>query len=362
MQNPRWMVAAVSAAALTTACSTVGPTSIRNARFDYNQAIIQTQHEQMLANLVRLRYRDPPYFLQVASVSTQYVFRGSADAGVSTGSSIIGDASVGAGVGYEERPTVTYQPLTGEEFAVNLLRPIGMESILLLSSSGWRADRLLRCCVQRVNDLRNAPRASGPTPALVPEYEDFLELSGLIQRLSEIGASEVQIRPVEDGPDGFDLFLVFRARPDSEAELARVRTLLELSDATEYRLTSNPTFREPDEIAILPRSLMGTLYYLSQAVEPPQRDIDAGRVTITRTGDGSVFEWSELTGGLFRVRSSLEPPENAFVRIRYRDAWFYIDDADLTSKSTFQLLEQLFQLQAGQAGSGGPLLTLPVGN
>lgn len=29
-------------------------------RFDYNSAIIDTRNEQMLANLVRLRYRDTP--------------------------------------------------------------------------------------------------------------------------------------------------------------------------------------------------------------------------------------------------------------------------------------------------------------
>lgn len=147
MVIPGRAVVSLGILALTTACTTVGPTSIRTTRFDYNQAIIQTRYEQMLANLVRLRYRDAPYFLDVSSVSTQYVLRGSANAGVATGTSIVGDATLGAGVDYEERPTVTYRPLTGEQFARNLLSPIDMSSILLLSASGWRADRLLRCCV-----------------------------------------------------------------------------------------------------------------------------------------------------------------------------------------------------------------------
>jgi hypothetical protein len=141
-----------------------------------------------------------------------------------------------------------------------------------------------------------------------------------------------------------------------------VKRLLGLSeDLDEFRLTSNPTHRKPDEIGILPRSLMGAMNYLSQTVDPPQRDIDAGFVTSTLNKDGTAFDWNELTGGLFEILSSLDEPETAFVKVRYRNAWFYIDDSDLSSKSTFNLLDQLFQLQAGQAGGAAPLLTLPIG-
>jgi len=82
---------------------------------------------------------------------------------------------------------------------------------------------------------------------------------------------------------------------------------------------------------------------------------------VTRRRDGSNFDWAELTGGLFDVRSSDAPPHNASIRVRYRDAWFYIDDSDLSSKATSDLLGQLFQLQARDASAIAPLLTLPVG-
>ena len=76
--------------------------------------------------------------------------------------------------------------------------------------------------------------------------------------------------------------------------------------------------------------------------------------------DGTEFDWSRVTGDLFRVRSSVDQPDDAFVRVRYRNAWFYIDDSDLSSKSTFNLLDQLFQLQAGKTGGVAPMLTLPL--
>jgi hypothetical protein len=40
--------------------------------FNYNEAISRSSSEQILINLVRLRYREVPVFLAVGSVLTQY--------------------------------------------------------------------------------------------------------------------------------------------------------------------------------------------------------------------------------------------------------------------------------------------------
>jgi hypothetical protein len=349
---------------LTGACNTVGPRAIRQGRFDYAQAIVDTRNEQMLTNLVRLRYRDSPFFLDVSSLSTQYVLGGAASAGVNLGG---GDTTgnVGGLVTYEERPTVTYLPLKGADFVDRLLSPLPMEAILLLTMSGWRVERVMRCCVQRINDVWNAPTASGPTPEMAPDYEEFLELSRRMERLRQARVTEMRFQRSDDeeSVNGYLLTLYFHRRPGAEEDTAAVKEILGLApDLDEFRLTRNPTHRTPGEIGLIPRSLMGAMSYLSQSVEPPRRDVDAGRVTVTRHPDGSEFDWRELTGGLLAIRSSLETPQNAFVKTRYRDAWFYIDDSDLSSKSTFNLLEQLFQLQADKGNAVTPLLTLPVGN
>lgn len=44
-----------------------------------------------------------------------------------------------------------------------------------------------------------------------------------------------------------------------------------------------------------------------------------------------------------------------------RGSWFYIDDSDLDSKSTFSMLMQLFALQSGNSDGMTPVLTIPVG-
>jgi len=77
--------------------------------------------------------------------------------------------------------------------------------------------------------------------------------------------------------------------------------------------------------------------------------------------DGAAADWQALTGNIFRVRSSDARPALAFAAVRYRGHWFWVDDADLESKSTFGLLSNLFSLQSAQSRAAGPLLTVPAG-
>ena len=70
---------------------------------------------------------------------------------------------------------------------------------------------------------------------------------------------------------------------------------------------------------------------------------------------------AEVTEGLLQVRTGSWRPGNASVRIRYRGAWFYVDDSDLPSKSTFSFLTQLLALQSGEVKSSAPVLTIPIG-
>ena len=58
-------------------CATrVGPRTIPPARFNYNEMIARSLNEQLLLNLVRLRYRDTPLFVDVGGVVAQYTVTG----------------------------------------------------------------------------------------------------------------------------------------------------------------------------------------------------------------------------------------------------------------------------------------------
>jgi hypothetical protein len=62
-------------------CSTLGPRLLKGERGSYNLALQYTNDEQLLLNVVRLRYRDTPVFLEIGSLSTQFSFEASTEAG-----------------------------------------------------------------------------------------------------------------------------------------------------------------------------------------------------------------------------------------------------------------------------------------
>ena len=127
-------------------------------------------------------------------------------------------------------------------------------------------------------------------------------------------------------------------------------------------LSNRPTLRRnSDELYLQTRSLIGILFFLSHNIEVPSGDVSRGLVTVTRNADGTEFDWNELCGGLMKVENTAASPLDAFVKIKYRGSWFYIADNDLDSKSTFMLLNQLFNLLAGDVKKAAPVLTIPVG-
>ena len=127
------------------------------------------------------------------------------------------------------------------------------------------------------------------------------------------------------------------------------------------KISTNFLNPKPNQLTVRTRSISSVLFYLSQNIEIPQQHIDEGLVTVTRTEQGAAFNWDNTpAGSVFKIRSSEDYPEDAYLAVPYRGSWFYIADNDLESKSTFMLLTQLFNLQAGQTKFSGPTLTLPV--
>ena len=166
-----------------------GPKALEVGHAAYASAVRRLSDEQMLLNLVRLRYRETPVWLDVTSISTQFEFASSGEVSGAINENVgLGGAlnpnSLGltGRVGYSERPTITYNILSGEDFLKRILRPFSVDSISLIAESGWRGNRVFRLTVERMNALRNAPRASGPTPTKMPRFEAFLEAVNLPAR------------------------------------------------------------------------------------------------------------------------------------------------------------------------------------
>lgn len=353
---------AAATLALSGCATSYGARTVEPARADYNTAIARSSDQQLLENLVRLRYRDTTSFLQLSGVVTQYEYEGTASAsGFVDLDDAQGSTTVGAGVAYLEKPTVSYTPLTGREFAERMLLPIAPETIILFSAQGWSLERLLMCCVEQINGLSNAPAADGPTPTLLPDNSAYKALAARLRRLQN--AERVSLEREGAGED-VRYFLVIADTEDADGRLkedaAAVRRILRLDpDQRRFKLTAFSGHGGGDRVEIRARSVLGTMFMLSHVIDVP--DGDRALVTQSQPASGGPQSWAELLGGWFRVHSSDRRPEDAYVSVRHRGSWFYIRDDDLDSKSTFMLVNYLLALQSAAAEGKGPLLTLQTG-
>ena len=343
----------------------LGPRLVAQDRFDYNQQIIRSSNEQMLLNLVRLHYNDIPLFLELGSVVVQFGIEGRASAGgrLNLGAGQGEQALLDLGVTYAERPTILYEPLQGEEFATRLLSPIPHETLVLLAQTGWSVERLLLMCVQRINNVSNAPTATGPTPEEKPDYEEFAKLAGLLRRLQKAGLFEMNWEP-ETSKRIIRFWIASPSRPEDpyREELATVRKILGLpEERTEFTMTDFPFKRQPDQVGMRGRTMLGVLFYLSHAVESPEAHSRAGLVVQTKDENGNPFDWRKVMEKILMIRVHPEKPTDAYVSAKYRGYWFSISDSDRNSKATFSLLSYIISLQTARAKGKSPLLTLPIG-
>jgi len=144
-----------------------------------------------------------------------------------------------------------------------------------------------------------------------------------------------------------------------EQYLPLVKELKELLDLdlkrNVFQVTTRMTRRQPDEVTIQSRSLTSIMAFLSKGVDVPQAHLVEGRTEgFPQSEDGQSYV-------PLQVQSQREQPSDAFVTVRYQGHWFYLDQTDLQSKSVFQMLLALFELQAPAGGAVAPLLTLPTG-
>lgn len=115
-----------------------------------------------------------------------------------------------------------------------------------------------------------------------------------------------------------------------------------------------------DDIVVSTRSLLEVLFHLSQGVTVPLDHQSQGLVTLTVDETGAPFDWSEMMCDLFTVHACKKCPDHAAVAIKHRGYWFYIDERDQSSLSTYSLLVELFGIEVQAGGGGGFLYTLGI--
>jgi hypothetical protein len=395
-----------------------GPKVLELSHGRYNEAVRQVSEEQLLRNLVHMRYNEPRVHLDVSSIAAQYELDAGAEARpffvapnpsahpFRTFTSVLPDVSVSGA----NRPTITLVPADNGDAVQRFLTPISAETLTLLQQTSWPASTILRLWVERVNGVPNAATASGPQQKVIPDYGRFRRAIELVEaarrlglavvepeeRTAEVGGplppsaitaaaqveaakNALEYRPRADGKSWVlvrkERRLAVKVNPAAvdHPVLKELETLLNLRPGRlRYDIVTAPSvvldpLQAPappsDEMRLSLRSSSQVYFFLANGVEVPPEHVALGLVRPPVGPDGRLFDGRTVTEGLFEVHAARghKPPPTAFVAIKYRDYWYYIDDRDQESKATFALMLSLSRLDFGRQQPSAPFLTLPIG-
>ena len=352
----------------------IGPQSIPHDRIDYSSTLADSWKQETLLNIVKVRYLDPPVFVDVGNIVASYSLAQSAGASVT----IVPQSSNGnlsGSIGVTTSPTITYTPLTGSDYVKGLVTPLPAEALFAAMQNGLPADSVLFTSFVSINGLRNQ-RVS--VAGVAPADPGFHRVRELMREIQASGAVRLYIKKVtpepkakgKDKKDDDDddkkpdeketRILAFPTKnisPETLADINELRELLHLNPhATEFVLADAPIQSSDTEIAVQTRSIIELMKNMAAEVEVPPEDVAQHRaVPGFQTGTAVPGVLS-----IMRIRSSKQRPTDAFIAVHYRNSWFRIDDDDLASKAVFAQLMELFTMIDTNNKQPLPVVTIPI--
>jgi hypothetical protein len=354
--NNQKITAAALCCCLLAGCTTLGPSSLHGGRLAYNEAIIETDNQQMLLLAVRNRYGERSNLLAVSSVTANV--RVAANAGIQAG---VGDSDnyagnlvpFSAGVIYEENPTISYTPVVGEYYAHRIMSPVSLVSMAQLAENLSDPSPVFYTLIASINGIYNPDFRSSSQPADVR----FARMVSIMAGLSRAHL----LHWVQDPQDDDGISVIIDYAQEHGDEVAELLALLEIPAPADpasrviLPVSLTPERDGLEQIAITTRSVYKLLEILSSAIEVPERDRASG-IAIDYPPPGFL-------GERLRVAYSPSRPAGASVAVSYREGWFYIDEKDQDTKLFFRLLSTLLSVDMAESAGGSsasPVLTVPV--
>ncbi len=342
-------------------CASIGPGKIVSERTGYNASITESWKQQILLNIVKIRYVEPLFFVDVGDIVAAHSMETGANVGFSRSMfdlSGTGDSSkldLGVSGRYTDRPTITYRPLTGAAFRKGVIAPIPVRNLLLGLDSGISARFLFTLSVRGINGLRNEAHLPG---GHVQGDSSFQRVVEILSRLQILDALHVVGREPDTGGEPCLSMVLGGRHPTAEVSglIRELQGLLDLDPGQdEYAVTSGSLHQGRDVVALQTYSLMQILAAVAARVQVPQDDLDAGRAI-----PGVPVSEDKAMLDRISVRFSPKRPEEAFAAVQYRDHWFWIDDHSLETKRVFSFIMLAFTLLEDDRAFNAPQLTIPT--
>lgn len=403
-----WRWGFLLAIALALAACGLGPATMRVNRLDYNITAQRSNSEQLLLNLVRMKYLEHPLFMQVGTIASSFSYSVSAGAIFNTNPAT---QQFPLGTTLSETPTVTYSPMDGQKYTQEILSEIDGQRFMVLFRANTHLEILLRCVLDRIGQLENQSPNRPINPQRLEAFRRFCHLASLMRtrgdldiahvvpeekakekekpkeekakakgadkaktKAKEPAKEEAKEEPKDKGPQ---LVMALRFANAQEAqEMAGLLGVpyrpLRLKSGQEilaFRLIEasllGDTFGRDPRYVDLPfrmRSMREVLDYLGQGVQVPPGQPEASAASqVPLDHGGQMVDPYPYIKDFFEVRHADQRPAGAMVSVPYREGWYYIADSDLRSKLVFSFLSTLLALQSGNPPAHAPLLTLPIG-
>lgn len=188
------------ALACTATAGCLGPWAMRGTRLHYNQSVSHTASQEILLNIVRMRYGETPTFFDLPSIISK------TEAAVN-GSGAQRQALQGAFGGLftlRDQPTLSYQPRTGDDLGASMLKALKAQVILDVPP-GNDTRTFLLAFVDSINGLRNSPSATSPSSRILESNDDFHHLVDVYSGLQNRGAVRVKVATRDEKPQGSPL-------------------------------------------------------------------------------------------------------------------------------------------------------------
>lgn len=374
-------------AGMLVGCST-GSSQFSSSRMDYNQALQETEQKELLLNIIRLRYNEPPAFLQVTGISSQFEFTSELLIGGETdGDGRLQVFTPEAAISFSSSPTVTFAPQQEKEFTRQIMAPVGPETLYRLIEYGWGLERVFGLMVRRINTVGTPVGLEREALELPTDQLGVFRKLGLWQRTRQLELALVS-RSV-DVLNGYlihDLSLDdlttlrekgygliseeegYRLTEDIEsleltvsAPLAQSADWLSLANklnldgqAGTYRIDPVRNSRQSSsQLTVALRSPLEMMAFLSRGVS-----ISASHHAAKVAPDWPIPDGLDF----FRVHTSQLKPADTYLAVEHLGTWFYIPSDDLESRRTLGLLSSLIRQEVQAGGAENlPVLTLPVG-
>ncbi len=340
---------------LLASCGSYGPRSMDRDQLNYGNSIGDNWKNQMLANIVKIRFVDMPVFVDVGSIVSGYSLSTTVNGRLGFSDSLIGGNSQGIGASgtYTDRPTITYMPKTGNDYLRAILEPVAPHSLLALIQAGYSSQLLFTWAVEAINGVqnwsvsrRNDSRSGNADP-------EFIEYVALMQELQILGAVGFELASDENEKHSIIFRLKKQGLPESTIEKSRrASEIIGLDpDQEQFRVVYAPFKIDSATLSIQTRSVIQMLSAMAGFI-----DVPAEKSAYAAPG----YDVSGSSQRPFRVHSGEARPEQSFAEVKYEDYWYWIDHSDIASKRVFTLMLFITTLTNQANDANAPVLTIPT--